>query len=154
MEETIDECMITTPFPTNCTEIIDAIRSGIGRMVTLHVQYRYPCPSCDVNPITDASTNPYCPTCSGLGYLLPISGTEVLSHISHGKLDEMNWKSGGVIDEGAVRIQFKYTVDNLALAKAAAYVQVDGERYKIDRIIKRGFPELNRIILDLSQEDE
>lgn len=141
-------------FPEDCAEIIDAIRSGIGREVLFVTEQKETCSGCGINPITNSSTNPFCLTCSGLGYIITYSGTAVLAHITHGKLDERNWVTGGEIDDGSVRIQIKYTLENLGLAENSNYVYIDNERYKINKVIKRGFKEINRIILDLSQEDE
>jgi len=139
-------------FPSNTTEIIDAIRSGIGREVVFYTEYKTVCSACGINPITDTSTNPFCLSCSGEGYITTLSGTNVLAHITHYPMDNLIWVTGGQIEDGDVRLQIKYTDENWTLADTAKRVLVDDVLYRIKNKTKRGFQQLNRIIILCDEE--
>ena len=54
-------------WPTNTKTIIDNIRGAIGRTVDFYtVASSNPCSVCDLDPVTDESTDSFCTTCSGL----------------------------------------------------------------------------------------
>jgi hypothetical protein len=139
-------------FPQNTEITIDAIRSAIGRDVTFYTEERVPCSACGIDTVTDTSTNPFCNVCSGRGYVITLSGTDVLAHITHGPLEVLGWETGGQLREGEVRLQVKYTVVNWNLVTLSKYVTVDDVNYTIRNKIKRGVPQLNRIILNCTEE--
>jgi hypothetical protein len=130
-------------------EVIDAIRSGIGREVIFYEQHKTTCSACSIDPITDTSTNSFCIVCSGEGYIYTMSGTTMLAHITHAQDEVLNWQTGGKLVDGDCRIQINYTLANLNLVKNTNYVWVDNENYDVRKIILRGVKELNRILVDL-----
>jgi hypothetical protein len=139
-------------FPSNTKTKIDAMRLAIGRSVEFEVESKSDCPICVLDPITNTSSDPFCPVCSGYGYLIVHSGYPVLAHITWGPIDYLNWVSGGQLSEGDCRVQIEYDVYNLNLVDTAKQVVVDTKKMRITKKILRGVPELNRIILDLDEE--
>jgi hypothetical protein len=141
-------------FPENTTEIIDAIRSAIGRQVTFLLENRVICSACGgIDPNTGFSADPFCTVCSGLGYYPVYSGITVSAHITWGGVDEFEWSRGGYENIGDCRIQIKYTEQNKNIAETAKYVIIDNRRTRKLRIIPRGFKELNRIIIDCQLDE-
>jgi hypothetical protein len=64
----------------------------------------------------------------------------------------MDWATGGQIYEGDCRAQIKYTVANLSLVEDAKWLVIDGKKMSIIKVIYRGVPQVNRILLDLREE--
>lgn len=141
-------------FPTNTKTIIDEIRGAIGRNVDFYVTTSsYTCQTCSLDPTTGTSTDSFCMTCSGLYYIPMLYSTTISGHITWGKSDKLNWVTGGQFFEGDCRLQIEYSDINLDLVNGAKYVVVDGKRLTIDTITLRGAQELNRIVLNLSEEE-
>lgn len=139
-------------FPADTEIVIDAIRSAIGRDVTFYVEERVPCSACGIDTVTDTSVNPFCTVCNGIGYIITLSGADLLAHVTHGPLDKLGWEQGGQLLEGDVRLQVKYTTVNWNLVTSSKKVLVDGVNYIVRNKIKRGVPQLNRIIINCSEE--
>lgn len=141
-------------FPTNTTDIIDSIRNAIGRPVEFKIiSSKIPCPDCAINPVTDTSVDPFCTTCSGVGYLITYSGVVISGHVTWGFSDLPNWIVGGQYVEGDCRVQIKYTPENEDVVNNAKRVIVDGKELTIRKKILRGIPGINRILIDLKQEE-
>lgn len=141
-------------FPTNTREITNDIRTAIGRNVTFVVTMESDCPTCTIDPVTNTSTDSFCPTCSGYGYLHTTSGYTVNAHVTWGPADMLNWQSAGQLFDGDCRIQVEYipaTVTVLNLKPS--YVLVDGKKMSIRKKILRGVPSINRILIDLIEQE-
>jgi hypothetical protein len=139
-------------FPNNTTATIDAIRNAIGRNIDAYSEIRVVCSSCVLDPVTNTSTDSFCPTCGGKGYIITFSGTTLSAHITWNPSELTNWVSGGQYKEMDCRVQVKYTVVNDALLNNTKYLIVDGKRLRIDKKTYRGVQSLNRILLDLKEE--
>lgn len=140
-------------WPDNTVTVIDDIRGAIGRSVDFYtIASTTPCPLCNLDPITNTSTDSFCPTCSGMFWLYTYSGVSVSGHVTWGYADQMGWATGGQIYEGDCRVQVKYTVANLNLVENAKWLVVDGKKMSIVKVIYRGVPTVNRILLDLREE--
>jgi hypothetical protein len=140
-------------FPSDTKDTIDAIRNAIGREITFMREVKTDCPVCTIDPFTGNSTNPFCVTCSGKGYTVVYSGAGVKAHITWGGNDQLGWVSGGQMQEGDCRVQVEYTSTNVNLIEDADYVLVDGKRMSVTKQILRGVQPINRILLDLNQEE-
>lgn len=140
-------------FPTNTKEIIDEIRGAIGRDITIYtIASGGDCPTCRRDPLTGKSIDPYCPTCSGEGYLYTMSGTTASAHITWESINTSIYHPGGHVDVGECLVSMEYSEDLLEVVKDSKYFVVDSrEMYAID-YDTRGVPELNRILVNL-QED-
>jgi hypothetical protein len=129
------------------------MRSADGREIFFYTVSGVDCPVCSIDPVTNTSTNPYCVTCDGRGYLYTYSGVSISGHITWGQADILKWQSGGQFSEGDCRIQVEYTQTILDTLENTVYVMVDGKKCTIRKTMYRGVPQLNRILLDLSEED-
>lgn len=134
--------------------MIDEIRDAIGRNVTFLIEEKEDCPTCTLDPNTLTSTDSFCPTCSGKGYIITLSGVITKAHITWGPADVMNWSTGGQYIDGDCRIQIEYIPENVTITDTAKYVDVDGKRLTIRKKIFRGVPSLTRILLDLKELEE
>ena len=145
---------MTIYWPTDTKAIIDDIREAIGSEVTFYTVTISGCSNCALDPISNESTNSFCPTCSGLYWIPVYSGVDILAHITWGQSDEMNWHSGGQIFDGDCRIQIEYTDANVTIVDTTDYVKVDGRKMDIRKTTPRGVKEINRLLLDLVERDK
>lgn len=142
-------------FPNNTTEIIDAIRGAVGRDVTFYYVYSSsPCPICTLDPVTNTSTNSFCLVCSGTYWIATLSGYVVSGHITWGQADMLQWNTGGQYYNGDVRVQVKYTPELVTILDETEYVLVDGKSMQINSRMYRGVPQINRILLDLIEQEK
>lgn len=140
-------------FPSDTKDTIDSIRSAIGREITFIMKIKADCPACDLDPVTGTSTNYLCPVCSGLGYLITLSGMNVLAHVTNAPVYNVNWVTGGQFFTGDCGVQIEYNVGNVTVLGLADYVVVDTIPYLIKNKTFRGVPAINRILIDLVQKD-
>lgn len=141
-------------FPSDTVEVIDKIRLAIGREVSfITISGKTPCPTCGVNPVTDTAIDPFCPTCSGSGYLYDYETIPVSGHVTWGHNDLPEWVTAGKYFTGDCILQIKYTPEVLEMLDKTLYVIVDNIKTTIRGKILRGVPSINRIILDLKQEE-
>lgn len=142
-------------FPSNTKQIIDAIREAIGRPIIAEVVTISGCGVCSLDPVTNTSTNSFCPVCSGTYWIETVSGAPILAHVNQKPLDDLQWVTGGKYFEGDATAQVEYSQINLDLIERSRYFIVDGKRFEKDKIELRGVPNINRIILILKEmEDE
>ncbi len=142
-------------FPSDTKDTIDAIRNAIGREITFYVVMKEDCPTCTLDPITNTSTDSFCPTCSGYGYIRTTSGYSVTAHITWGHSDVLNWQSAGQMYDGDCRVQVEYIPETVAVLNLKPeYVVVDNKRMSIKKKILRGVPSINRILLDLIEQTD
>lgn len=145
-------------FP-DTTEIVDAIRGAIGRIVSFMVETKTACtnPECYLEPVTDTSTNSFCPICSGNYWIVSLSGVTTSGFITWG-VNDVLWVPGGTHIDGDVRVQIKYMPELVTVMentnslkigeKLVNYMVVDNTLVKINKIQYRGTPEINRILID------
>ena len=135
------------------TNIIDDIRGHIGREVTFVTATLSGCPTCDLDPVTNTSTDSFCPVCSGVYWIKNFNNTNVSGHISWGDVDQLNWYSAGQHFEGDARIQVKYTDSMITILDDMEHVIVDGRTMEVQSVIPRGVPSLNRILINLIERE-
>lgn len=146
----------TITWPTDTADSIDAIRNAIGRDILINVTVSgIPCTvsGCDLDPVTGLSTNQFCSECSGFYYINTISGYAVLAHVNWGQADTPIWETGGRVTEGDCLIQLKYTVTNEAAVDGSKSFVVDGKTLVKEAVDYRGVPDINRILVTLTQEE-
>jgi len=136
------------------TQVIDDIRGLIGREVTFKVTTLSGCGSCTENPVDNSSTNPYCDECKGVYWIPTLSGVTVSGHVTWGQADELNWRAGGQMFEGDVRIQIKLLDSTLVMLDNTDHIVVDGKIVEIKKKTLRGVPELNRVLLDCIEREK
>jgi hypothetical protein len=141
-------------------DVVDSIRDAIGRDTTWYVvASSIACPTCIADgdlydPVTQTSTDSFCPTCSGSYYIPVYSGTVINGHITWAYSEQLSWPTGSKQFEGDVRIQIKYTEANINTVNIAKWVEVDGRQMEIKKKSLRGVKNINRILVDLLEKDK
>lgn len=135
-------------FPSNTRDTINLIREAIGRGVVFYSGIYSDCPTCEIDPITGHSYDSFCPTCSGLGYFVTYSGTEVLAHITYNPGETMQFTVGGNYPAGDCRLQIEHTPTNVTILDQTEYVMIDGKKFDVRKKFLRGVKEINRILID------
>jgi len=146
--------MFEFTFPSDTREVINSIRGAIGRDVSFLSKQTTACSGCSLDPSTNTSVNPFCPVCDGYGYIITYSGTTLSGHVLWGKSEETKWETGGVYPEGDCRVQIEHTNASVTVVDNASYVSIDDRRLRITKVILRGVPDINRILIDLMEEEE
>jgi hypothetical protein len=142
-------------FPSNTREIINQIRTAIGRDVFFYiVDTVTQCPICDLDPITNTSTDSFCTTCSGEYWIKTYTGIPVSGFISWQPSDILNWQSAGQLFDGDCRVQIERTDYNLQLVELTKFVVVDNKVMEIRKVTPRGVKELNRLLIDLIEKEK
>jgi hypothetical protein len=145
--------MTVITFPANTGSIITQIREAIGREVFFYTEVLTDCPTCVLDPITNTSSDAFCPTCFGIGYLVSGEITPILAHITWVALDSLNWQSGGQIFQGDCGLQIEYTAENKDIIDHCKYVIIDGKKAEVAKVILRGVPDINRILIDTKVDE-
>jgi len=145
---------MTIFWPSNTTTIIDAIRDAIGRDITILVTVSgIPCSVCSLNPVSNLSTDPFCPTCGGTYWINTTSGYIVNAHVAIGEID-LPWRvAGGYIRKGEALVQIKYNPTNLYAVEHAVHYMVDSKIYLQEDVSYRGVPNINRIVITLKEQE-
>ena len=144
---------MTVPAFPNTVAIKDAIRASIERSILINVAVEgTPCPICDLDPITNTSTDSFCDTCSGVYWLNTTSGYTVSGHIRWKLSDQPLYTAGGVIEEGDCIVTIKHTEPNLTAVVNSKSIIIDGkDLYRIGYVLK-GVQELDRIRIILKED--
>jgi len=148
---------MTITFPSDTKDKIDDIRDAIGRTITFNSSVRQTActiSGCSLDPVTNVSTNSFCPTCGGNYWIDVISGYPITAHVRWNSMDKGVGYSAGELFEGECRAQIEYTTSNITIVNSSETVQVDGKLMSIDRRIYKGVPTLNRIVLILNEEEK
>jgi hypothetical protein len=132
---------------------IDAIRKAIGRPVTFYQEYLVPCTGCSIDSVTGLSTNPFHVPCAGRGYIITYSGTVISGYVSWSPSDNLNWQTGGQFFTGDCGLQISSDPPNPTIVTNAKYLVVDGKKMSVKNKIMRGTPQINRILLDLQEQE-
>lgn len=136
-------------------EFLNSTIEEIGRAVDFYYIYSsYDCPTCDLDPVTNTSTDSFCPTCSGNGYLYVYSGTTVSGHVSWKYSENLNWYAAGTQMQGDCQVRVNYSPEVYTLVDKSVYVVVDEREMEVDKITLRGAPDYDRIIISLMQKEK
>lgn len=150
--------MTIVSFPEGTATVIEEIIDNIGRNVMfMQVTYSGCTYSGDsLDPVTNTSTNSFCPVCSGLYWIPVLSGIEIKAHITWKPSDVLQWESGGQLFTGDCLVKIPYSVDNYTATKNATYIVVDGKKMSKTKkgATLLGVPTINRILMELNEEDK
>ena len=136
-------------------EVEDSIRDAIGREIYWYiVASSTPCPVCDLDPVTNTSTDSFCTICSGEYWIPTYSGIPINGHISWGFTEQLGWVTGGQMEEGECRASIEYTEENLSTVTLAKYAVVDNKIMQIIKVRPRGVQTINRLLVDLIEKGE
>ena len=146
-------------FPSNTREIIENIIDADGRDVTFITSTLSGCPYSgdSLDPITNTSTNSFCPVCSGIYWIPTLSGNAIKAHITWKYADQEEFHTGGHVFLGDGIVKIVYSGPYMDIIDNTDYMIVDGKQVNIQRITLLGVPSINRVILDFKQrsnEDE
>ena len=146
--------MVITWPEDDARDTTDDIRDAIGRDIEIYVSVSgIACTVCDLDPITNLATDPFCPECNGDYWLSTASAYTVKAHVTHADDDTPVWVTGGTLFTGDTRVQIKYTASSVYAVNNAEYYMVDGNKYFKKSITERGVPNINRILISLEQQD-
>jgi hypothetical protein len=143
-------------WPSNTVTIIDEIRHAIGRDIIINIPVTgIACSdiSDSLDPVTNLSTNQFCPTCHGVYWLNTVSGITVSAHVTWRPSEIMAWFPGGKVVEGDCLVQIKYTISSYAWVNNAENFVVDGKTMTKRDVTLRGVQPLNRILITLDEQD-
>ena len=128
--------MILPPFPSNTRAQIEQMIEYDGRDVTFYVQTSVSgCYNCDLDPVSNTSTDSYCEVCSGVYWIPTYNEWEVKAHVTWGRSEDKAWQTGGMIDNGDCSVKFMHTPEAEAIVHAAEYVVVDDREMDIQKIL-------------------
>ncbi|RPI81233.1 MAG: hypothetical protein EHM34_08910 [Nitrosopumilales archaeon] len=129
----------------------------IGRNVEFFYVYSSqacPASNCDLDPVTNTSTNSLCPVCSGTYWIDIYSGVTMSAHITW-KFDYQNeYETGGLVFIGDAKVKVMHTPEREQLIKQAKYVIVDDKTMNIEKTTLLGAPAINRIIVDVKEKED
>ncbi len=115
-------------WPPNTRAVIDKIREAIGREITIYVTVTgVVCTTsgCSLDPVTNLSTDPFCPGCEGNYWVDTISGWTCSAHIRWRQTDQPLWTAGGIIDEGDCKVTIANSGVALYNVQHSKYFVVD-----------------------------
>jgi hypothetical protein len=126
-------------WPEGTKNWMDLMRELVGRGVIITVKEgQIACTVCSLDPVTNTSTDAFCPACSGL-YWIPIySGYTVSGHVRWGFADRANWQVGGIIPEGDCKVTIEYTTANLDHVQRSYNWLVDGKTLYMEKFQLKG----------------
>lgn len=139
-------------FPVDTAQQIEEIIDQIGREVDFYTATYSGCLACNLDPLSDTSTDSTCPVCSGLYWIPTYTASGIVSHVTWGNLDDKSWQTGGMIDNGECTVKFMHSDEREELVNEAEYVVVDDREMDIKNIILRGVP-VNRILVRLKEKE-
>jgi hypothetical protein len=143
-------------WPSNTRNVIESIINTIGRNVTFYSATLSGCTAsgCSLDPITDTSTNSFCPVCSGEYWIPTWSGDDIMAHVTWKFSGEDEFHTGGTVFLGDGIIKVMYSGPYMNIINSADYVAVDGKQVDIQRVTLLGVPSVNRIVLDFKERSE
>lgn len=147
---------MTITWPTNTVTVIDEIRDAIGRSILIYNSVSgIPCPYSgdSLDPITNLSTNQFCPICSGNYWINTVSGVTITAHVTWAGADQPIWTPGGRIVNGDCLVQLKYSLVNMGYVDNAEYFVVDSRKLIKKTAELRGVPNPNRILVALVEQE-
>lgn len=149
--------MVTiAPFPSNSKEIVTAIISQVGRPVTFYnVASVSGCYLCSYDPISDTSTDSFCPVCSGEYWIPTYSGYTVTAKVTWGKSEYDDWVTGGKVENGDCQLTVIHEPEVESTISTSKYVVVDDRQLNLKSIVLRGIaPTYNRILVILKEKEK
>lgn len=139
------------------SQIEEIINTSTGREVEffyVYSSYACPNPNDSLDPITNQSTNSFCPICSGTYWIDTYSGITMSGHVTW-KYDYRNeFETGGKIFIGDAQVKVMHTDDRENFIKnSVKYLVVDSKTMDIVKTTLLGNP-INRIVISLKEREE
>ena len=146
-------------WPEGTRETIENIINEIGRDVIFYTSTISGCSYSgdSLDPVTNTSTNSFCPVCSGVYWIHVYSGNIIKAHVTWKYADQEEFHTGGHVFLGDGIVKVMYSGPYIDIIDSTDYIVVDGKQANIQKITLLGVPSINRITLDFkerSKEDE
>lgn len=137
------------------SQIEEIINNSTGRDVDIFYVYStFECPACNLDPITNTSTDSFCETCSGLYYVPVFSGVIWSGHVTWRYDYKNEFETGGRVFIGDAQAKFVHTQDREDILKGSkTYLIVDDITMDIIKTTQLGNP-INRIIVHCKERKE
>lgn len=148
---------IVWPTESQRMDFLHALESGVWReveFIELLSVSGCPNPQCSLNPVTDTSTNSFCPICSGLYWIPFYSGYDINAHVTWRESEQLNWYSAGQQFVGDVNVKIIYTDETYDMVRNTKHVLVDDREMEITKVTLLGAPTINRILVALIEVDK
>jgi len=143
------------PIKSVRNDFLNATLAVIGRPVDFFYVYSsYACPICDLDPVTNTSTDSFCPVCSGSYFIDVLSGVSISGHVTWKYSEQTNWYAGGMQQDGDVQVRVNYSDSVQDIINKTKYMVVDEREMQIKRITLRGAPDYVRIIVAGIEKEE
>lgn len=131
----------------------ELIRDALSRAFTIRVKTSGSnCPICSLDPVTNLSTDPFCPVCSGYYYIGTITSVTRYGHVRWISQDQPRFLSGGTLPEGDCYITITRTDENIDYIRRSLDFVVDDRNLTLKNYQLRGQPTPNRIRIVLVEE--
>lgn len=130
---------------------IDAVRSSIGRNITIYTQAKTACTICVASGYYDSVANSSwyftCPQCSGNYWIETAVATEILARVHWVSNEGITATPGGkyYLGDANITVDPEYTLLLESAQNESSKVVVDGQDMEIIRINPLGAPEINRV---------
>lgn len=141
-------------FPSNTRDTVSGIIDAIGREVEFLVYSSYACSGCLLDPITQTSTDSFCPICSGQ-YWIPVYSSYIIkAHVLWKNADFKQYERGGwnFIGDGIVKVLHDDTI--MDVISNTHFIVIDDKHVSVEKITLLGVPEINRVIIDFKEEEK
>lgn len=140
-------------------DVLSGILTAVGRSFILNMKSSgIACPLCSasgyLDPITNSSTNSFCPSCYGLYYLNTISGISISGHIRWTNSETPRWYPGGIIPDGDCIITVAYSDEIRSYIERSKNFVVDDRILSLKGYTLKGAKIPNRIIITLKEESD
>lgn len=112
------------------------------------------CYECSLDPVTDTSTDSFCPICSGSYWIKLTSGININAHVTWANADSLNWYSAGQQLDGDCAVKVIYNSENYGVILNSEGVIVDDRNMQIKKVKLLGAPTVNRISLSLKERNK
>lgn len=143
------------PSQTQQNNFLNLTLEAIGRNISIYHKVSVSgCPVCSLEPVSNTSTNAFCPVCSGSYWLENLAEYPVLAHVTWGGSEGVAWYSAGQQVTGKCSIRLNYNSEVKTVIDNARYLVVDDRTMQIEKVNLRGSPEINRILISLKEAEE
>jgi hypothetical protein len=146
---------ITWPSEQSRLDYLQALEATVWRPVTFeYVTSISGCSVCSLDPVTDTSTDSFCPVCSGIYWIKTTSGVDIKAHVTWAHSEGLAWYSAGQQFTGDCQIKVIYNAVVSGIILNSEGVIVDDRDMQITKVGLLGAPTINRITLSLKERDK
>lgn len=128
---------------------------AVGRPVDfVYISGVRPCTTCILDPVTDTSTDSFCPECSGYYWIDQLGEVTISGKVTWKYSEDLKWYPGGKQFEGDCQVKVQLSGAILDIMDNITYIVVDGRVMKVNKVDTRGAPTPTRIIYILQEQEK